>query len=264
MVGHADKIGFKMTINDGYYKVENFLEEQKLKDLESILQKFHKNWLLKNKEFYEKSAINSAYISSKQTTSNQDRQFLFNLISSTLIKKELEKIFIDSEPCFLNTQLFFSPFNPQQKNYWHRDIQYTGLSLNDQKKALRDNINNVIHFRIAIKDEDGIELIPQTNKRWDTTQEFEVRNNLNQKNHWDELPNSKKISLSRGDLLVFSANMIHRGLYSKNRFAFDILFCEPDPKILSYIDDSCYPEKLELNNFENPALFSHYFMLEEF
>ena len=31
---------------------------------------------------------------------------------------------IPTNPAFMNTQLFFNPINPAQKDFWHRDCQY--------------------------------------------------------------------------------------------------------------------------------------------
>ena len=42
----------------------------------------------------------------------------------------------------------------------------------------------------------------------------------------DDLTAGKVIKLNAGDLLLFSANMIHRGLYGKNRLALDIIFAK--------------------------------------
>ena len=242
-------------MEDGYRIVESFLDETELEKLDDVLFRFHNKWIQNNKESYEENAINSAYITSKKTIANEDRKVLFDLISSPLIKEQLSSIF-PGDPCFLNTQLFFDPVNKDQSNYWHRDIQYTGLSIEEQKVSITENVNNVVHFRIALRDELGIELVPKTNHRWDTDLEYEVRNGLNNRNTYDDLLESKVIKLSRGDLLIFSANMIHRGLYGRNRFAFDILYCEPEPSILKYADIHCYPDQKELLYIDDKQFFT--------
>jgi len=55
--------------------------------------------------------------------------------------------------------------------------------------------------------------------------------------------------------LVFSANMIHRGLYGMDRLALDILFCDPVPELVEFIDDSCLPDPGTLAMLENRTAF---------
>ncbi|MEE2670313.1 MAG: phytanoyl-CoA dioxygenase family protein [Bdellovibrionota bacterium] len=239
----------------GFKIIKNFLSSNTLKELEEILLRHHKSWCEENLDFYRKKAVNSAYLTKKESCPDEDRDFLFKLISSDKIYKELDSIFSNKDPCFLNTQLFFDPFNIDQKNYWHRDIQYTGLPLEEQKKSVEEDANNVVHFRFAIRDENGIELIPNTNKRWDSSLEYDTRLGLNGRTPSDDLPDGESITLNKGDLLIFSANMIHRGLYGKDRLAFDVLFCKPDPEILCYADISCYPEKEKLKKLDNKIIF---------
>ncbi len=236
--------------------VKNFLCFDNESKLEDALLRIHQQWCKENSEFYQKQAINSAFLTSCKNSSADDRKCLFEFIGSKELRAELFKVFPKGNACFLNTQLFFNPVNPSQKNYWHRDIQYTDLSLEEQKQIVEFSVNNVVHFRIAIRDDPGLELIPGSNKRWDSDLEYNVRNELNGKSSSDELPGGIPISLNRGDLLVFSANMIHRGLYGKDRLALDILFCEPDPKILKFVDPDCYPKRGDLNSIENTSVFT--------
>lgn len=160
---------------------------------------------------------------------------------------------IGANPAFMNTQLFFNPHNSNQKNYWHRDIQYTGMSVEEQKGKL--TTNNILHFRVPLADEPGIELIPGSHTAWDNADEFDVRMEQNDRKNHEALPNGKTIPLKRGDLLVFSANMIHRGLYGKDRFALDIILCDPDPALLKFVDQSCLPAATELGLLARPAIY---------
>ena len=161
---------------------------------------------------------------------------------------------IPKQPCFLNTQLFFDPVNKQQSNYWHRDPQYH-LSVEQQKAAL--TAGDVIHFRLPLVDEPGLELIPGTHKRWDSAEELKVRLELDGHKNNQPLSQGKAIILFAGDLLVFSANMIHRGLYGMNRLAFDLLFCSPEPSIIEFVNDNCLPAEHDLKNMENSSAFSN-------
>jgi hypothetical protein len=113
----------------------------------------------------------------------------------------------------------------------------------------------VIHFRLPLHDELGIELIPGTHKNWDSAEELDVRLEQNGHKNNEALSQGKVIKLAAGDLLIFSANMIHRGLYGLERFAFDILFCQPDPSIIKFVSDDCLPTINELSNIEQSTAF---------
>lgn len=161
---------------------------------------------------------------------------------------------ISQDPVFMNTQLFFNPVNKDQKNYWHRDPQYL-LSLEEQKEALKKF--SVLHFRIPLMNEPGIELIPGTHIKWDTDEELEIRLEINGRKNSEDISSGKIIKLESGDLLVFSANMIHRGLYGMNRFALDILFCDFDLEFANFIESDCLPSDHNFNMIENPAVFKN-------
>jgi len=225
----------------GFCHYQNFFEEEELLCIESILNKFHGNWLVENERAYAEGVLNSHSLTSSQYLEPHERVRLFEFIA----QKKIVNLLSFEDPKFLNTQLFFDPKNVGQKNYWHRDIQYTSLSVEEQKRAIKTQ--NVVHVRIPFKKELGIELIPKTHRDWDTKEEFEIRNSLNGKNPSDALERGQLIRLERGDVLLFSANMIHRGLYGNNRFSFDIIFCDNKPEILKFRDNNNLPNGLELS-----------------
>ena len=59
-----------------------------------------------------------------------------------------------------------------------------------------------------------------------------------------------QIPLEMGDCLLFSANMIHRGLYGKNRLALDILYCERDPTLSEFIQLKHQPSAEMLSDLD--------------
>ena len=63
------------------------------------------------------------------------------------------------------------------------------------------------------------------------------------------------MSLKRGDLLVFSGKMIHRGIYGKNRLALDILLFSADPEIARHIDPDCLPDADIALQLDDSSLF---------
>jgi len=159
---------------------------------------------------------------------------------------------IPSNPAFMNTQLFFDPVNPQLKDFWHRDCQYDH-DVEMQKKVIHET--QVLHLRIPLFDELGIELVPGTHKRWDNEEEFNVRQEIKGRQSNENLSAGKKIELVAGDLLLFSADMIHRGLYGLDRLALDILVFDSAANFVDYVDDDCLPPISMLDKIEDPRLF---------
>lgn len=227
----------------GYIHFEGFFTEDELSRLQKILDKFHASWLKTNDEAYKAGLINSYSLTSSDSLNEQERLDIFKFISQPKITSIVKSIF-PAKAVFLNTQLFFDPYNKKQNNYWHRDVQYTGMDVEQQKESFSKQ--NVIHFRIPLKPESGIELIPTTHKNWDLEEELEIRLSLNGRKQSDDLARGEVIGLNRGDLLVFSANMIHRGLYGNDRFAFDVIFCDDSPELKAFIDIRDQPTKHEL------------------
>lgn len=238
-------------LNKGYFKVSQFLSDQELAQLLPIIEKFHLNWQQDNQSFYQSQAINSAYLTAPKYLNDAQRLRLFQFICSNKITNLLGQLPF-SKAAFMNTQLFFDPVNSEQKNYWHRDPQYH-LDLAQQQQALLGP--EVVHFRIALRDEPGIELVPNSHKQWDSEQALDVRLERNGKTKDQPLENGVEVSLNKGDLLVFSANMLHRGLYGNDRLAFDILFCEALPELLEFSQQDCFPSPQQRAQLENPSLF---------
>ena len=93
----------------------------------------------------------------------------------------------------------------------------------------------MLHVRIPFTVDPGVEVIPGSHKNWDTEEESQVRLELNGHKNSENLSNGVQIPLQVGDVLLFSANMIHRGLYGKDRLALDILYCERVPQLVEFI-----------------------------
>lgn len=236
----------------GFVVLRSEFTEQELRSLQLVLERFHSLWLESNTDLYNAGAVNSAYLTDRKILSRNDRLVLLRLLGDRRIVQIVKAVF-PGLAAFMNTQLFFNPRNPGQKNYWHRDVQYSGMTLEQQAQAL--TTANVIHLRLALMPERGLELVPGTHKRWDTALEQDVRLAQSGRAVHDALPNTRCVELARGDLLIFSANMIHRGLYGKERFAFDMLFCDPTPELLAFVNPDCLPDSEELAMLECPDVF---------
>ena len=242
----------------GYFVLKNYFTAPEISSLRKVILKFHELWKLDHAEFYEQEAFNSSLITGSQYLASEDRVKLFNFISSKKIMDVVESV-IPTNPAFMNTQLFFNPVNPQQKDFWHRDCQYDH-DIEGQKKAIQET--QVLHLRVPLFDELGMELVPGTHKRWDSDEEFNVRQEEKGKVSSENISTGKTINLAAGDLLVFSADMIHRGLYGLDRLALDILVFDPAGDFVDYVDDDCLPGIAMLDKIDDPRLFANTMQLK--
>lgn len=237
----------------GYFVIRDYFNQAEMSSLRAVILKFHQLWKQDNLDFYQEEAFNSSLITGSQYLATVDRVKLFNFISSNKIMKLVDAV-IPTNPAFMNTQLFFNPVNRQQKDFWHRDCQYD-FDIEAQKKVIHGS--QVLHLRVPLFDELGMELVPGTHKRWDNEEEFNVRQEEKGKLSNDSLSTGKKIKLAAGDLLIFSADMIHRGLYGLDRLALDILVFDSAGDYADYVDDDCLPDASMLNKIAHPRLFTN-------
>ena len=235
----------------GYFVIRDFFNAAEISSLRKVILKFHELWKQDNAAFYREVAFNSSLITGSKYLAGDDRLTLFNFISSKKIMNIVDSVITDN-PAFMNTQLFFNPVNPQLKDFWHRDCQYDH-DVDVQKKVIHET--QVLHLRVPLFDELGMELVPGTHKRWDNEEEFNVRQEEKGRESNEALSTGKKIQLAAGDLLVFSADMIHRGLYGLDRLALDILVFDSAGDFVDYVDDDCLPDASMLENINDPRLF---------
>jgi len=242
----------------GYFVIRNYFSKAEISTLKEVVLKFHEAWKEDNAQFYREEAFNSSLITGSEYLCFDDRVNLFNFISSKKVMNIVDSL-VSLNPAFMNTQLFFNPVNPEQKDFWHRDCQYDhGIEM--QKKAINDS--QVLHLRVPLFDELGMELVPGTHKRWDNEEEYNVRQEEQGKLSSDELSLGKKIALAAGDILVFSADMIHRGLYGLDRLALDILVFDSAADFVDYVDDDCLPDLAILEKINDPRLFTNTLQLK--
>lgn len=235
----------------GYFVIKNYFTAAEIAVLRKVILTFHQLWKQDNATFYQEVAFNSSLITGSEYLKDDDRLILFNFISSTKIMAVVDAV-IKNSPAFMNTQLFFNPVNPELKDFWHRDCQYDhGVEV--QKVVIHET--QVVHCRVPLFDELGMELVPGTHKRWDSQEEFNVRQEEKGRLSNESLSTGKQIQLAAGDLLVFSADMIHRGLYGMDRLALDILVFDSTGDFVDYVDDDCLPSLAMLECINDPRLF---------
>jgi len=235
----------------GYFVIRDYFSEAEMSSLREVILKFHHLWKQDNFEFYQEEAFNSSLITGSQYLTSTDRLKLFNFISANKLMRLVDAV-ISNKPAFMNTQLFFDPVNRQLKDFWHRDCQYD-FDIEAQKKVIHGT--QVLHLRVPLFDELGMELVPGSHRRWDNEEEFNVRQEEKGRLSNESLSTGKQIKLAAGDLLIFSADMIHRGLYGLDRLAFDILIFDSAGNYVDYVDDDCLPELSMLGEIDDPRLF---------
>jgi len=239
--------------DQGYFVIRGYFSAFEIESLSKVILRFHEAWKKDNEEFYKEIAFNSSLITGSEYLDIDDRVKLFNFISSEKMMSLIDSV-IPNNPAFMNTQLFFDPVNPQLKDFWHRDCQYDH-DVEVQKKVIHET--QVLHLRIPLFDELGIELVPGTHKRWDNEEEFNVRQEIKGRQSNESLSTGKGIALAAGDLLLFSADMIHRGLYGLDRLALDVLVFDSAANFADYVDDDCLPPISMLDKIEDPRLFTN-------
>ena len=118
----VNSLGVKYS-EEGYFVLRNYFSADELTSLRDVVLKFHDLWKQDNKKFYQEEAFNSSLITGSQYLAVKDRLKLFNFIGSEKIMYLVNSV-IANNPAFMNTQLFFNPVTPTQKDFWHRDCQY--------------------------------------------------------------------------------------------------------------------------------------------
>lgn len=245
---------FQSLYNEqGYFVIKSYFTELEMLLIREVVLKFHNAWKKDNLTFYQEEAFNSSLITGSQYLAEEDRLKLFNFISSKKMMNVIDAV-IANKPAFMNTQLFFNPVNPELKDFWHRDCQYD-YDIEGQKRVIQET--QVTHLRVPLFDEPGVEVVPGTHKRWDNEEEYNVRQEEKGRLSSDSLSTGVKVKLAAGDLLVFSADMIHRGLYGLDRLALDILVFDSAGDYVDYVDDDCLPNDVLLSKIENPRLYNN-------
>ena len=241
----------KQYQDQGYFVIRDYFHSAEISALREVVLKFHEAWKKENATFYNEEAFNSSLITGTQYLAESERLKLFNFISSIKMMAMIDSV-IENKPSFMNTQLFFNPVTASQKDFWHRDCQYDH-DIDIQQQVIHET--QVVHFRVPLFDELGMELVPGTHKRWDNEEEFNVRQEEKGRESHEPLSGGLKIPLAAGDLLVFSADMIHRGIYGLDRLALDILVFDSSGDFVDYVDDDCLPSSAMLTDIDNPTIF---------
>ena len=237
----------------GYAILRNFFDNKEISVLSRHIDRIYQKWKQENEVLiFENKLVNMHSLTSRVYFQEcpQQRIAFFELIAPEKLTGTLEKIF-GPGIYFHNTQLFFNPSNFEQRPYWHRDMQYSSV----EDSVQRDEQNSIssLHVRIPLIPERGVELVAGTHRRWDNAQERNVRLELNGHKNSEPLPDSHLVDLDPGDILIFDAQMIHRGNYELNpeRKAFDLCVGKYHPLTSSFLDPQVLPTDKEIEQISN-------------
>ena len=249
--------------DQGYFILRNFFNSQEISHLTALVGPIFLQWRDgKEAHIFEHKLLNmhSLTLAEYFEQSQTQRLAFFNVILPIKLTQYLDNVFGEGL-YFHNTQLFFNPTNKARLPYWHRDMQYSPIADELQASELLNMLS--LHVRIPLLDETGVELIPGSHKRWDTELERKVRFELDEYENSETLADSKLIALSQGDLLIFNAQMLHRGNYALNheRKALDLCIGKPHPLSIDLLDKSVLPTSQELTQLDNPSWFQAAYQL---
>ena len=237
----------------GYSILRGFFDDEEISKLNKYVDCIYQKWLMENEAaIFEDKLVNMNSLTSPEyfQQSHSRRIDFFELIAPQKLTKALESMF-GYGIHFHNTQLFFNPSNGERLPYWHRDMQYSPIE--DSVQSDEQNKMCSLHIRIPLIEEKGVEVVPGTHRRWDTKLERNVRFELDGHKNSESLPNSELIDLIRGDILIFNAQMIHRGNYELNseRKAFDICVGKYHPLASNFLDPRVLPTDDEIGKIAN-------------
>lgn len=243
----------KQFETQGHTILRKFFEQEEIAQITQIVDRIYNQWQAENRHaLIEQQLINMHSLTHPKYFKgcHHERLQFFELIASAKLTHALEQIF-NTDIYFHNTQLFFNPYKEEKQPYWHRDLQYSPID--DAVQAAEQHNILSFHGRIPLVAEKGVELIPDSHTRWDTELERNVRFELNGYQNHEALPGSVLIELEPGDVLIFSAQMIHRGNYALNpaRKALDLCLGRPHPLITGFLDKAGLPTEEEIQHIRN-------------
>lgn len=111
-----------------------------------------------------------------------------------------------------------------------------------------------LHVRIPLRPERGFLLVPGSHARWDTTEERDVRFEQDGHRSHEDLTTARSFDLVPGDVLVFSAHMLHRGTNGQDRLSLDLMVGRPDGTIPGP-DAAQLPTAAELARIRRPEWY---------
>jgi len=237
----------------GYTILRSLFKPEEMASIGGLVEGVYSQWTRENKaEIINNKLVNMHSLTLPEYFEGapEKRAELFEALVSLKLTEAIEGIF-GSGIYFHNTQLFFNPIDKGRLPYWHRDMQYSPIDDVIQRDEQLNMLS--LHVRIPLVEEKGLEVVSGSHKRWDTELERNVRLELKGHKNSEALPAGVLIHLRPGDIVIFNAQMIHRGNYELNpvRKALDLCIGKYHPLALDFLDGRVLPEEGEMENIAN-------------
>jgi phytanoyl-CoA dioxygenase PhyH len=139
---------------------------------------------------------------------------LLRFVSSTRICGLLDGLTAPTEdptPRLQKTDYYHEQTVRDWDGDWHRDSQFN--QVDPERERARVLTTTALHVRVALHDDDRLEVVPGSHRRWDSEAELAVRKGARRASA--HMPQATRIVLRAGDVCVFHAWSIHRGTYRR-------------------------------------------------
>ena len=105
---------------------------------------------------------------------------------------------------------------------WHRDSQFARADPELEHALIASTYS--LHFRVALEDDDRLEIVPGSHARWDSDEELSIRRGPQRATN--KMPGAFRVVLAAGDACLFDAWAIHRATYRQAplRRTLDLLY----------------------------------------
>lgn len=117
----------------------------------------------------------------------------------------------DDTPRLKNTDYYHEQTKRDWDGDWHRDSEFG--QPDPELERTRILTTTSVHVRVALEDDDRLEIVPGSHRRWDTPEELQLRKGS--KRTAPAMPGATRIALEAGDACVFHAWSIHRATYRR-------------------------------------------------
>jgi ectoine hydroxylase-related dioxygenase (phytanoyl-CoA dioxygenase family) len=234
---------------DGFVLQRSLLSPETFRRIFEIGVRVHAQWLEEqSEEARRQDLVNSHSLTASRYFPSEfsaERAVFFDALADPVLSGLVTQLF-GEQLYFHGTQMFFNPLGGRRRPYWHRDIQYMRCDESRQQALLGELCN--LHIRIPLRPERSFMLVPGSHARWDTDRERDVRLERAGHGSWEDLPSARSFDLQPGDILIFSAHMLHRGTYEGNsgRLSFDLMLGRRHPRVPIQLDPDQFPTADEL------------------
>ena len=140
--------------------------------------------------------------------------YLLDAIADERILSILQCI-CDRQLLFNGIVYFVNPTETSWRGDWHRDGQ--AIAPNDKIEQTRIFNSSFVRVHLALVDDNFLEIVPGSHRRWDTSHELATRKGRGKSMNSDDMSGSQRIWLKPGDAVFFDGYSIHRGNYLANR-----------------------------------------------